>query len=187
MDTHNKSVGAAPEWSAFREASFGVADLTILNDTHMSFTWLRHACESDSDESLHMNFSDSCVTPGDDSPMNMLTSDSIMIIRPDYATCSNRHASTAQGDDDIFTEYWDGGGDDSSDDKSLSTLEMILIAIVATLVVSNLFALLLVFKSRQRSEGLREYRHDNHEVVSPVSNTADAEMKNSSFTNTQQV
>ena len=36
-----------PLWSAFREASFGVAKLVIHNQTHSHFKWDRHSCEAD--------------------------------------------------------------------------------------------------------------------------------------------
>eukprot|EP00607_Mallomonas_marina_P005927 CAMPEP_0182426854 /NCGR_PEP_ID=MMETSP1167-20130531/13371_1 /TAXON_ID=2988 /ORGANISM="Mallomonas Sp, Strain CCMP3275" /LENGTH=517 /DNA_ID=CAMNT_0024608581 /DNA_START=51 /DNA_END=1601 /DNA_ORIENTATION=+ len=63
------------DWSAFREASFGVAGLEILNSTHSALSWHRHACSSNSPEALHMNFSDSCISPGDNSEQRMETSD----------------------------------------------------------------------------------------------------------------
>eukprot|EP01041_Mallomonas_annulata_P004203 gene4203-8363_t len=80
-------------WSAFRESSFGVSGISIVNDTHAHFQWHRHACGSDSNapDSRHMNFSESCVTPGDNSDQRMLTSDSHWIVRPGAATCANRH------------------------------------------------------------------------------------------------
>jgi hypothetical protein len=175
-DTHDSNLGAAPAWSAFRESSFGVAELTVLNETHMSLNWLRHACESDSSDALHMNFSDSCVTPGDDSPMNMLISDSTMIIRPDVAACSNRYVSTASGDDDIFGKSSTGSDDDRSSDIVFSTLEIILIVVVIVLIISNVAAMYLLHKSRQPS-GSTSHDDDHQEVVSPVSKNCDLEMK----------
>ena len=36
----------APEWSAFREGSFGLGALQLLNGTHATFNWTRTACEN---------------------------------------------------------------------------------------------------------------------------------------------
>jgi len=36
----------APDWSAFREGSFGVGGLTLINATHAIFNWSRTACET---------------------------------------------------------------------------------------------------------------------------------------------
>ena len=62
-----------PEWSAFRESSFGVGDLTVMNATHAFYGWHRHACESDEAGADGMNFSSSCRSPGDNSEQNMET------------------------------------------------------------------------------------------------------------------
>ena len=82
-------------WSAFREASFGVGELVFHNSTHAYYAWHRHACGSDDPQALHMNFSDSCVTPGDESNQQMLTSDSIWLLRPMSTKCSNHWISTS--------------------------------------------------------------------------------------------
>ena len=89
----NTSTGS-PVWSAFRESSFGVGGLEVLNDTHAFFSWNRHACASKSQDTDHMNFSSSCVTPGDNSKNAMDTSDSVWIVRPDEGECGNRYFST---------------------------------------------------------------------------------------------
>jgi len=87
------------EWSAFREGSFGVASLVLLNENQANYSWHRHACMSNSDEYFHANFSDNCVTPGDNSAQRMLTSDSVIIVRPSQAYCPNRYVSTESGAD----------------------------------------------------------------------------------------
>jgi hypothetical protein len=83
------------EWSAFRESSFGVAELTFLSPTVANYSWHRHACDSNSAADLHMNFSDSCVTYEDNSAQAMLTSDSVIVVKPDAATCPNKYLSSA--------------------------------------------------------------------------------------------
>ena len=67
----NDTADGAPVWSAFRESSFGVGDLTIVNSTHAYYGWHRHACESDEPGSNGMNFSENCRSPGDNSEQNM--------------------------------------------------------------------------------------------------------------------
>lgn len=85
----------SPEWSAFREGSFGVGGLVILNATHLEYSWHRHACGSDQPGSYAMNFSDDCVTPKDNSAQRMLTSDVVVLSRPPSDVCPNRWLSTA--------------------------------------------------------------------------------------------
>ena len=87
------------EWSVFREGSFGVASLVMLNENQANYSWHRHACMSSSTEMFHANFSDNCVTPGDNSAQSMLTSDSVIIARPSQAYCPNRYVSTETGAD----------------------------------------------------------------------------------------
>ena len=48
-----------PAWSAFREGSFGVGALTLLNATHARFNWTRVACEVRG-EPGQMSMSSSC-------------------------------------------------------------------------------------------------------------------------------
>ncbi len=79
-----------PEWSAFRESSFGVGELVIINSTHAKYAWHRHACGSDSKATHHINVSSFCSSPGDNSVNAMDTSDDVFIVRPDAAFCRNR-------------------------------------------------------------------------------------------------
>jgi acid phosphatase type 7 len=81
-------------WSAFREASFGVGGLDIVNSTHAFFSWHRHACGSSSSLFYYQNFSSqTCMSPDDNSPNAMETSDEVWIIRQDQTTCPNKHVS----------------------------------------------------------------------------------------------
>ena len=48
-----------PEWSAFRESSFGIGTLRIVNATHARLEWHRTACES-ADSPEHETFNASC-------------------------------------------------------------------------------------------------------------------------------
>ena len=43
-----------PEWSLFREGSFGVGGLTIVNATHAAYNWTRTSCEDRSPNSVRM-------------------------------------------------------------------------------------------------------------------------------------
>jgi acid phosphatase type 7 len=80
-------------WSAFREASFGVASLTVLSATQANYTWHRHACGSLSTgpPNYAQNFSKSCVTPGDNSANVALSVDSYIMTKPSKEKCPNRY------------------------------------------------------------------------------------------------
>jgi hypothetical protein len=85
----------APVWSAFREASFGVADMEALNKTHLSFAWHRHACGSSDPDSKGIDTDPDCSTPGDTSSQAMLTVDEFYLVRPPIEQCPNRWRSSA--------------------------------------------------------------------------------------------
>jgi len=85
-------------WGAFREASFGVAGLEVVNDTHAYYQWHRHACGSSSAAAKYENFSDACVTPGDNSVQKMLTSDITWITRPSKSECPAHYMGTSTAD-----------------------------------------------------------------------------------------
>ena len=102
-------------WSAFRESSFGVAKLVLLNDTTATYTWTRYACDSgsgvyfaeplgginQSEPSLsataannwRMNFSSSCVTRYDNSAQAMELVDEAIITNT-FPTCASRRRLT---------------------------------------------------------------------------------------------
>ena len=87
-----------PEWSAFRESSFGVGKLAVHNGTAAEYTWQRHACGSadKSGPAFSMNFSAAtCETPSDNSASAMLTTDSAWLIKPPRSQCPNRFRSGA--------------------------------------------------------------------------------------------
>mmetsp|Transcript_24268 Transcript_24268/g.33296 ORF Transcript_24268/g.33296 Transcript_24268/m.33296 type:complete len:626 (-) Transcript_24268:167-2044(-) len=85
-----------PVWSAFRESSFGVAGLDFLNRTTAKYSWHRHACQGGNYSiNFAMNFSDACVTPGDNGGYSMQTSDVAFIVKPPRSLCPNRWISTA--------------------------------------------------------------------------------------------
>ena len=89
------NVPARP-WSAFREASFGVASLTVLSATQANYTWHRHACGSLSMGSPNygQNFSKSCVTPKDNSANVALSVDSYIMTKPSKESCPNRYTTS---------------------------------------------------------------------------------------------
>eukprot|EP00443_Scrippsiella_acuminata_P002775 CAMPEP_0115291516 /NCGR_PEP_ID=MMETSP0270-20121206/64640_1 /TAXON_ID=71861 /ORGANISM="Scrippsiella trochoidea, Strain CCMP3099" /LENGTH=541 /DNA_ID=CAMNT_0002708879 /DNA_START=116 /DNA_END=1741 /DNA_ORIENTATION=+ len=85
-----------PEWSLFRQASFGVGKLELVNDTHAYFRWHRHSCY-DEEAPLNENFSASaCVSTGDDSLQKTLVSDETWIVRPSVAQCKGQEQHEAQ-------------------------------------------------------------------------------------------
>ena len=57
-------VSPHPEWSAFRESSFGVGALDIINETHASYAWHRDACGAATAPHYDLAAND-CATPHD--------------------------------------------------------------------------------------------------------------------------
>lgn len=136
----------ASDWTAFREASFGVAKLVIENATHAKYTWNRHACQSDSPgyPNYNMNFTESCVTYGDIAGQAMLTTDETWLVRPDVKTCKNRYTSTAVvSNDDTATS--------SGSDSSLSSLEITLAVFTTLFGLSTIVLAVMLFGSKAGS------------------------------------
>jgi hypothetical protein len=77
-----------PTWSAFREASFGVGRLDVLNETHAQLGWYRNACQNDSLPGM-IDFSVGCATTGDNGNAHAI-SDTTWLIRD--PTCSNKRS-----------------------------------------------------------------------------------------------
>ena len=80
---------SAPAWSAFREASFGVAKLEVVNETHALYEWWRNACY---DRDMNAaKFEEACATAGDDDAFAHATSDRAWIERrPDACASKSR-------------------------------------------------------------------------------------------------
>jgi len=138
-----------PEWSAFRESSFGVGDLTVVNSTHAFYSWHRHACESDQPGSDGMNFSTVCRSPGDNSEQNMETSDTTWFVRPSSDVCPNRHMGTSSFQPSRSTALNSGSDDDDSD---FTDLELVLVIAVTVLFLSVVVLGVMVYRLRS-SEG----------------------------------
>ena len=84
-----------PDWSAFRAATFGFAQLDVLSSKTMKFTWQRIACSAASGPPAYgMNFSAHCVSPNDNSNQRALTYDSYTFTKPTKAQCPNRWKSS---------------------------------------------------------------------------------------------
>ena len=131
-------------WSAFREASFGVGELVIHNSTHAYYAWHRHACGSDDPQVHYMNFSDSCVTPGDESNQRMLTSDTIWFIRPMSTECYNHWISTSNEYVGSFFGYsLDQEHRHQNSGDNLSLREFWLILVCSFLGLMNILLVLL--------------------------------------------
>mmetsp|Transcript_114752 Transcript_114752/g.297389 ORF Transcript_114752/g.297389 Transcript_114752/m.297389 type:complete len:586 (-) Transcript_114752:110-1867(-) len=86
-----------PEWSLFRQASFGAGQLELVNDTHAYFKWHRHSCY-DEDAPLNENVNASgCISTGDDSLQSTLVSDETWIVRPSAAQCEGQEQHEVRG------------------------------------------------------------------------------------------
>lgn len=140
---------AAEDWTAFREASFGVAEFSIKNATHTKFAWNRHACQSDSPgyPNYNINFSSTCVTTGDTSAQAMLSTDVAWIIKPSKDECPNRYVSTASPDATPASS-----GSDSSSTTSLSGLEITLAFFTALFGVSTIVLAFLLYSNKPPHE-----------------------------------
>jgi hypothetical protein len=147
-----------PAWSAFRESSFGVGELIVVNSTHASYSWHRHACGSTSDADYHMNFSSSCSSPGDNSAQNMETSDTTWFIRPDKGTCPNRHVSSSH---EVYpeTDSTPSGDDDNDDEFGFLTKDALYAISVSLLVIC--FGLLLTVAYLWNKLAVRESDFDS--------------------------
>jgi hypothetical protein len=168
-------------WSLFREASFGVAGLTVVNESHAFFSWHRHACQSADPEAYFMNFSSSCSTYGDNSAQAMETSDQTWIVRPSQSTCSNHYVSSnyAPSDTSIST------GDNSDSDLSSENIVLIVLCCLLALLNVALYAMYAAVKNQQGPRGysslsvggipadahFREYRGGNSKPLSTADTT----------------
>jgi len=82
-----------PEWSIFRQATFGVGQLDLLNETHAKMYWRRHACFNQSANAppSHENFNaENCTTTGDNSRNATLSEDEVVLVRPSPERCPNQ-------------------------------------------------------------------------------------------------
>ena len=140
----------APYFSAFREASFGVGGLVIHNETHSKFSWHRHACGSSSKgaPSYGMNFSVSCMTPGDNSAQAMLTSDEVWLVRPSQVTCPQRWSPIDSDDYGSIENF------SSSDNISVTTAAVVsalliffgvIVSLVLFCILSTNYSLLSIY------------------------------------------
>jgi len=141
-------------WSAFREASFGVASLVIVSATQANYSWHRHACMSTNASAFYADFSDNCVTPGDNSAQNMLTSDSFLIVRPSEALCPNR-ASTETGADtnNIFSQSSTPSSNSGTSSSDQNGAVIGLSVAVALLSVACIVMGILLFIGARRHVG----------------------------------
>ena len=69
-----------PPWSAFRESSFGVGALDIINETHASYAWHRDACGAATAPHYDLAAND-CATPHDAGGAPHVAIDAIVLPR----------------------------------------------------------------------------------------------------------
>jgi hypothetical protein len=90
----------APEWSAFRQASFGSGTLKLVNESHAFWTWTRVACATTSNLSnpdahwIAVWDAASCASTGDNSDAARKPSDEAWIVR-DVPACANKRGNAA--------------------------------------------------------------------------------------------
>ncbi len=147
------SVGTDGAWSAFREASFGVAELKVMSDTDIQFAWHRHACQSTYSVNFGQDFSDSCVTIGDNSAQKMMLVDPTTISKPSKQQCPNRwkssenlvHASVSS----FQTPSLDGGMSGSKTTGGANSVELLPIVTVLLFLGCAVLAALLLAQLRK--------------------------------------
>lgn len=124
-------------WSAFREASFGVGGLNVVNSTHAYFSWHRHACGSSSNKYYYQNFSSqTCMSPDDNSPMAMETSDELWIIRQDKTICPNKYQGSNYAPKPSSSSVTTNNNNNDDSKYSTSTTEALLALTIILGVVS---------------------------------------------------
>ena len=88
----------APDWSAFRQSSFGAGTLKLVNETHAFWSWTRVACATtanvtDPDAHWDVNWdAERCASSGDNSVLPHEPKDEAWIIR-DVLVCANTRGS----------------------------------------------------------------------------------------------
>ena len=89
----------APEWSAFRQASFGAGTLKLVNETHAFWSWTRVACAAAAnvtDPDAHWAVAwdaAKCASSGDNSDVAHAPADEAWIIR-DVQACANKRGGS---------------------------------------------------------------------------------------------
>lgn len=134
-------------WSAFRESSFGVGQLDIVNSTHAHFVWNRHACGSSSSDAYYMNFSSGCSSPGDNSVNAFETSDEVWFIKPVSTNCANRWYSTSYEILEVSASSSGNDDDDDSKDKAIITSLAVLSSVLGAAVVVMAFVIVYLYKA----------------------------------------
>ena len=158
-----------PQWSAFREGSFGAGRLVIVNETTATWAWHRTTCVEAGgttvfNETWYAPTGDdgvNCKSSNDVSAQAMEAVDSITIHR-NTNTCPNKKAGTGTGsrsNDDNSDD--DSSGDDSRKCPSLHRSSYaaaidILAALLTGSIATSVWALLQL---RRERNGSNQFRH----------------------------
>jgi 3',5'-cyclic AMP phosphodiesterase CpdA len=162
-----------PEWSAYREASFGVGTLQLLNGTHAAYEWHRHSCQGSTDPD-NINFGATCESynkHGDRENGEMLGVDQFVLVKPQQ--CANRWRSGSAPADGGGGERGEGCGSevegtfDTPPAQSASMVEALrskrpeavpaLVAAVVILLLGNIcLGALLLIRERRRGKLFRK-------------------------------
>ena len=76
-----------PAWSAFRESSFGVGSLDVLNATHAKYAWHRDACGAAAAPYYDLDAA-GCATPKDDGGAPHVAIDAVVLSRAHRASAA---------------------------------------------------------------------------------------------------
>ncbi len=148
-------------WSAFREASFGIGQIEIVNDTHAQYSWHRHGCYTDDSSTYHMNISTTCATYGDSQYHQFVTSDQAWLTKPPKSQCEARYKSTYTGSNDYSSDSV------GSDDDGLTSKDGTIAALSVLFSISAVINFYLIYK-------FHSYMFEKA-VTKPVTQTTKAE------------
>lgn len=111
-----------------------------------------------------MNFSSSCETPNDNSVNSMDRSDEVWVVRPDVATCSNRHFSTSYAVPRPTVSTVSTNDDDDYENEELVVILAVISSLFGAIIVVLLFGVYFLYNqlhSKNFNKLLANARSDN--------------------------
>lgn len=135
-----------PEWSAFRESSFGVGALELINATHAAYAWHRDACGAASSPYYDLNAG--CETPRDAGGAPHVAIDPIVLRRDTRASTACAALKAHPPPVAPFPAGWGTSWADNDDDappaygrRERRSVEMSLVAVLVGTAASFLLGI----------------------------------------------
>ena len=129
-------VAPHPPWSSFRESSFGVGALDIINATHASYAWHRDACGAATAPHYDLAAND-CATPHDAGGAPHVAIDAIILRRDVRASDSCAALRRNPPPVEPFPDGWGTSNEANDDDapppliRERRSVELSLVAIIS--------------------------------------------------------